>query len=104
MPNYAVEVKELRKFFGEVRAVDGLSFSVGKGEIFGFLSPNGAGKTTVLRIIATLLTPSEGEVRVFGKDVVRDRDEVRKLISYLPEEAGAYNYLTGYEYLSFMIM
>ena len=102
MPNYAVEVKELRKFFGEVLAVDGLSFSVGEGEIFGLLGPNGAGKTTALRIIATLLTPSEGEVRVFGRDVVRDRDEVRKLISYLPEEAGADKYLTGYEYLTFM--
>jgi len=102
MPAYAVEVSELIKSFGEVRAIDGLSFSVVEGEIFGLLGPNGAGKTTTLRIIATLLKPSGGEVRVFGKDVVRDRAEVRRLISYLPEEAGAYKYLRGYEYLKFM--
>ncbi|MCD6428490.1 MAG: ABC transporter ATP-binding protein [Desulfurococcales archaeon] len=98
----AVEVVSLRKVFGNVVAVDGISFKVEEGEIFGLVGPNGAGKTTTLRILATLLRPTSGSVRVFGRDVVKECDEVRKLIAYLPEEAGAYKYLTGYEYLRFM--
>ena len=99
---FAVEVIDLVKFYGKVKALDGLSFNVSEGEIFGLVGPNGAGKTTTLRIIATLLKPSSGIVRVFGHDVVEEADEVRKLISYLPEEAGAYRFLTGREYLEFM--
>ncbi len=98
----AVEVKGLRKVFGDVVAVDRISFTVEEGEIFGLVGPNGAGKTTTLRILATILKPTEGVVKVFGKDVVKERDDVRKLITYLPEEAGAYKYLTGLEYLRLM--
>lgn len=98
----AVEIYDLVKFYGKVKALDGLSFKVNEGEIFGLVGPNGAGKTTTLRIIATLLKPSSGIVRVFGYDVVEKPGEVRKLISYLPEEAGAYRFLTGKEYLEFM--
>ncbi len=97
-----VEVRDLRKFFGNVKAVDGISFTVYAGEVFGLVGPNGAGKTTTLRIIATVLKPSSGVVRVCGHDVVREQDIVRRLISYLPEEAGAYRNLTGYEYLRLM--
>ena len=102
MSGVAVEVSGLRKVFGNVVAVDGVSFRVDEGEIFGLVGPNGAGKTTTLRIIATILEPTEGSVKVFGRDVVREREAVRRLIAYLPEEAGAYKYLTGYEYLRFM--
>jgi len=98
----AVEVKNLRKIFGNITAIDNITFEVEEGEIFGLVGPNGAGKTTTLRILATLLKPTSGTVKVFGKDVVRDCDAVRKLIAYLPEEAGAYKYLTGYEYMKFM--
>ncbi|MEM1660950.1 MAG: ABC transporter ATP-binding protein [Candidatus Bathyarchaeia archaeon] len=98
----AVEVNNLVKVFGNIRALDGLSFSVRLGEIFGLIGPNGAGKTTTLRIISTLLLPTSGTVKVFGLDVVKNPDEVRKIISYLPEEAGAYRYLSGLEYLEFM--
>ena len=98
----AVEVTNLRKVFGNVVAVDDISFEVEEGEIFGLVGPNGAGKTTTLRILATLLRPTSGSVKIFGRDVVKECDEVRKLIAYLPEEAGAYRYLTGYEYLRFM--
>ena len=99
---FAVEIIDLVKFYGKVKALDNLSFNVREGEIFGLVGPNGAGKTTTLRIIATLLKPSSGIVRVFGHDVVKEAEEVRKLISYLPEEAGAYRFLTGREYLEFM--
>jgi ABC-2 type transport system ATP-binding protein len=98
----AVEVDNLVKVFGEVRALDGLSFQMREGEIFGLIGPNGAGKTTALRITSTLLLPTSGTVRVFGHDVIDEASEVRRLISYLPEEAGAYKNLSGYEYLEFM--
>ncbi len=100
--SFAIEASNVTKIFGEIRALDGLSFSVKSGEIFGLIGPNGAGKTTTLRIISTLLLPTSGTVKVFGFDVVENAAEVRKIISYLPEEAGAYRYLSGFEYLEFM--
>jgi len=98
----AVEVNELVKVFGEVKALDGLSFQIRKGEIYGLIGPNGAGKTTALRIASTLLLPTSGTVKVFGHDVIDEASEVRRLITYLPEEAGAYKNLSGHEYLEFM--
>ncbi len=101
MPNgKVVEVRNLVKSFGEFAALDNISFRVDEDEIFGLIGPNGAGKTTTLRILATLLLPTSGYVRVLGYDVVRDADKVRPLISYLAEDAGTYRNLTGYEYLS----
>ncbi len=99
---FVVEVRDLVKVFGEVKVLKGISFTVRKGEIFGLVGPNGAGKTTTLRILATLLKPTSGTVKIFRYDVVKQADEVRRLIAYLPEEAGAYKYLTGYEYLRFI--
>jgi len=98
----AVEVKDLVKVFDRIKAVDGLSFRIDEGEIYGLVGPNGAGKTTTLRIIATLLSPTSGEVKVFGIDTSKEPEKIRELISYLPEEAGAYKNLTGMEYLGFM--
>ncbi|ADT84481.1 ABC transporter ATP-binding protein [Thermococcus barophilus] len=98
----AVKVENLEKDYGKVKALKGISFEVKEGEIFGLIGPNGAGKSTTLKILATLLVPTGGKAEVFGYDVVSKADEVRKLISYLPEEAGAYKNLTGYEYLEFM--
>lgn len=100
--SFAVEAVNVAKVFGDVRALDGLSFSVKHGEIFGLIGPNGAGKTTALRIVSTLLLPTSGTVKVFDLDVLREADEVRKIITYLPEEAGAYRNLSGWEYLEFM--
>ena len=97
-----VEAIDIIKDFGEIRALDGLSFEVKQGEIYGLIGPNGAGKTTALRITSTLLLPTSGTVKVFGHDAVEEALEVRRLISYLPEEAGAYKNLSGYEYLEFM--
>jgi ABC-2 type transport system ATP-binding protein len=98
----AIEASEVVKVFGSVRALDGLSFTVKPGEIYGLIGPNGAGKTTALRIVSTLLLPTSGNVKVFGLNVVQKAAEVRRIISYLPEEAGAYRYLSGWEYLEFM--
>ena len=99
----AVEVRNLSKLYGSVVGVDNLSFTVKAGEIYGLIGPNGSGKTTTLRIIATLIKPSKGAVKVFGYDVVKEALKVRSLISYLPEEAGAYRDLTGYDFIRFML-
>ena len=95
----AVEVKDLVKNYGSFQALKGISFSFEEGLIYGLIGPNGAGKSTTLKIIATLLEPSGGKILIFGYDVKKDSDKVRNIIGYLPEEAGGYKYLTGYEYL-----
>ncbi len=97
-----VEVLGLEKDYGKVKALRGISFSINEGEIFGLIGPNGAGKSTTLKILATLLKPTGGTAKIAGYDVVKDAPKVRELISYLPEEAGAYKNLTGKEYLEFM--
>jgi len=98
----AIEVRDLVKNYGEFRAVKGISFDVREGEVFGLIGPNGAGKTTTLRVIATLLQISSGSVHVFGTDLSKEPNEIRKVLSYLPEDAGAYKNLTGKEYLRFI--
>ena len=98
----AVEVRDLVKDYGSFRALKGISFEVNGGEIFGLIGPNGAGKTTALRTIATLLQITSGSIAVFGYELPKEAAEVRRIISYLPEEAGAYKNLTGMEYLNFV--
>ena len=99
---YALAVNDVHKVFKETEAVKGVSFNVKQGEIFGLIGPNGAGKTTTLRMISTLLDISSGSITVYGRDVKTESEEVRKMISYLPEDAGAYKDLTGRAYLDFM--
>ena len=98
----ALELKDVRKSYGEREAVHGITLSVKEGEIFGLIGHNGAGKTTTLRMISTLLGITSGSISVFGHDVATEPEEVRKIISYLPEDAGAYKDLTGRAYLEFM--
>jgi ABC-2 type transport system ATP-binding protein len=98
----AVEVKNLVKSYGSFQAVKDISFSIDEGEIFGLIGPNGAGKTTTLRVVSTLLTINSGSVTILGHDVGKQSTEIRKLISYLPEDAGAYKNLTGKAYLQFI--
>ena len=93
----AVDVVDLRYAFDDVRAVDGVTFSVGTGEVFGLLGPNGAGKTTTIRMITTLLRPASGEIEVFGTDVVRSPMHVRRLLGYVPQQLSIDGQLTGYE-------
>jgi ABC-2 type transport system ATP-binding protein len=100
--NAAVETVNLAKDFGNIHALVDFNLSVEYSEIFGLIGPNGAGKTTALRIVSTLLLPTSGSAKVFNLDVVREADEVRRIITYLPEEAGAYRNLSGWEYLEFM--
>lgn len=95
-------INNLVKEYAGRRAVDNISLEVDEGEIFGLIGPNGAGKTTTLRILATIIKPTSGTAVIYGKDVVKEDAEIRKIISYLPDEAGAYPNLSGYEYLKLM--
>ena len=97
-----IEVENLVKNYGNVEAVRGINFNVKEGEIFGLIGPNGAGKTTTLRILSTLLTITSGSVKIMGFDLEKNPIEIRKIISYLPEDAGAYKNLTGKGYLEFI--
>jgi ABC-2 type transport system ATP-binding protein len=94
-----VDVRSLRKDFGDFTAVDGVSFSIGEGEVFGLLGPNGAGKTTTLHMLATLLRPSGGTAEVNGYDVVKNPANVRKSIGMVFQEPSSDDLLTGYENL-----
>ncbi len=99
---HAVIVENLRKSYGNFAALKGISFTAHEGEVFGLIGPNGAGKTTTLRIIATLLQISSGKVTAFDIDLGKHPEQVRKILSYLPEDAGAYKNLTGRDYLKFI--
>jgi len=76
----AIETKNLTKEFNGLKAVDNISLEVKEGEIFGLLGPNGAGKTTTIKILATLLNPTKGEAKLWGFDILKQRDEVRNSI------------------------
>lgn len=97
-----IHVENLVKEFGTKRAVNGVSFTVKKGEILGFLGPNGAGKSTTMRMITGFLPPTAGRVTVGGHDVAVEPVAVKKLIGYLPESAPAYSDMTVHGFLSFI--
>ena len=96
-----VEVEHLRKSFGELTAVNGVTLTARPGEIFGLLGPNGAGKTTTIGCISGLLTPTSGQVRVMGHDVVRDGKAARKALGVVPQEIAVYEDLSAAENLSY---
>ena len=96
-----VEVKNLTRAFGRLRAVDDLSFSFGSGDIFGFVGPNGAGKTTTMRIIATLDDPTEGDVLMDGVSVVQQPEQARRLVGFVPDTLPTHRDMTVHEYLDF---
>src|SRR3954452_83650 len=96
-----IEVKRLTKRFGAFTAVDHVSFTVGKGSIFGFLGPNGSGKTTVIRMLCGILQPTEGTARIGGHDVVRDLEPIKEMIGYMSQKFSLYDELTVNENLIF---
>lgn len=96
-----IKTKNLTKTFDGFTAVDHISFSVKKGEIFGFLGPNGAGKTTTIKMLTTLLYPTDGEAEIVGFDVVKARDEVRENIGIVFQEPALETEMTGRENLDF---
>lgn len=96
-----IELRNLRRFFGSTRAVDGVSFQVFRGQVFGYIGPNGAGKTTSMRILATLDVPDAGDALVDGFSVIDDPDRVRRRLGYMPDYFGTYANVTVREYLDF---
>ena len=96
-----LEVKNLRKEFGDLTAVDGISFEIQEGEIFGFLGPNGAGKTTSISMICGLLSPTAGEVFVEGVSILKNPREVKKRLGVVPQDVAIYEELSARENLSF---
>jgi ABC-2 type transport system ATP-binding protein len=96
-----IQVEGLRKRYGDLRAVDGVSFEVAEGELFGFLGPNGAGKTTVLSMISGLLRPDSGSVRVDGIDVWENPKQAKSTMGLVPQEVALYEELTASENLEF---
>jgi ABC-2 type transport system ATP-binding protein len=99
--HYAVQTVELSKAFGDFTAVDGVTFTVQRGEIFGFLGPNGAGKTTTMRMLMGLVAPTSGSATVLGFDVASETAEIRRRIGYMSQRFSLYNDLTVAENLNF---
>lgn len=97
-----VELRQLRKTFGPIVAVDEVSFAVGRGEVLGFLGPNGAGKSTTMKMITGFLTPTQGTVTVNGFDIWKQPLEAKESLGYLPEGAPAYGEMTPLSFLMFI--
>jgi ABC-2 type transport system ATP-binding protein len=97
-----IQVRGLRKRFGDVDVIQGIDLSIEEGEIFGLIGPDGAGKSTLLRMLAGILAPSEGEISLRGINVVKDYEEVRSVVGYMPQTFGLYGPLTVEENLRAM--
>jgi ABC-2 type transport system ATP-binding protein len=101
MGKSAIEIKDLKKTFGNVAAIDHLDLEVEEGELFGLLGPNGAGKSTAINILCGLLEPTDGSVHVGGYDIGKESHNVKELIGVCPQEMGVFPYLTGRENVEF---
>ncbi|MDE6336492.1 MAG: ABC transporter ATP-binding protein, partial [Muribaculaceae bacterium] len=99
--DYAVEINDITKRYDKITALDGVSFSVDKGEMFGVIGPDGAGKSTLYKILATLLQPDSGSAKICGLDTVKHYSEIRTKIGYMPERFSLYQDLTVAENLRF---
>ena len=100
--NKDISVKNLKKFFGEVKAVNGITFDVHKGEVFGLLGPNGAGKTTTIKLLLGLLEPLEGEISIFGLNPEREEIQMKKNVGYVSEEPMIFKSLTPKDLFNFI--
>ena len=96
-----LEIRDLRKKYGNFQALDGLSMTIKKGELFGFVGPNGAGKTTTIKIITGLLQPDSGSIVIDGMDGIRDRRYLKQKMGYVPDSFGVYDNLKVSEYMEF---
>ena len=97
-----IEVKKLSKAFGPIVAVDGISFSVARGDVLGFLGPNGAGKTTTMKMLSCFLKPDSGTAMIQGHDILREPIAVRRIVGYLAENSPAYDEMTPESFLKFV--
>src|SRR5215475_333521 len=96
-----IKLRRLHRYFGRTKAVNDVSFEVGRGQVFGYIGPNGAGKTTSMRILATLDCPQSGDAFVDGFSVIEDPDRVRRRLGFMPDYYGTYPNVNVLEYLDF---
>jgi ABC-2 type transport system ATP-binding protein len=96
-----IETNNLTKYYGKIKGVEDLTFSVKKGEIFGFLGPNGAGKTTTIRTLLGYLYPTRGSATIFGKSIEDDIVEIKREVAYIPGDLNIYGHMTGEEFLNY---
>jgi len=101
-PPPAIEVDRLTKLYGNLTAVDSLSFTVAPGEVFGLVGPNGAGKTTTLRSLCGIIRPTTGSIRITGHDIVNDPVAAKRTLAFIPDEPQLFEYLTVSEHLQFI--
>jgi ABC-2 type transport system ATP-binding protein len=99
----AISVEDLKKVFGGFHAVDGVSFSIEKGEIFGFLGPNGAGKSTTIRMLCGIITPTSGRGHVAGHDIFTETEEIKHSIGYMSQKFSLYEDMTSFENIRFYL-
>jgi ABC-2 type transport system ATP-binding protein len=97
-----IKIEKLTKYYGDLKAVDSVSFDIQKGEILGLLGPNGAGKTTIYRILTGYLSPTSGTIKVKNFNIQNDLIEIKKLIGYLPEAAPIYQDMLVFDYLNYI--
>ena len=95
-----VEVNHLSKNFGDINAVNDLSFTVNEGDVYGFLGQNGAGKSTSIRMLLTLIKPSNGNISIFNKDLTKHRNEILKQVGAVIEKPDLYKYISAYDNLA----
>jgi ABC-2 type transport system ATP-binding protein len=98
-----ISVKDLKKLFGDFHAVDGVSFSIKKGEIFGFLGPNGAGKSTIIRMLCGIISPTSGQGRVAGHDIFKETEKIKHSIGYMSQKFSLYEDMTSFENIRFYL-
>jgi ABC-2 type transport system ATP-binding protein len=97
----AIDIKRLSKYYGNVKGIEDITFSVDEGEIFGFIGPNGAGKSTTIRTLLNFIYPTQGTAKIFGKDIVKDTKEIRQFVGYLPSEVHYYDDMKVKDLLSY---
>ncbi len=97
----AIDIKKLTKYYGRSKGIIDVSFSIDEGEIFGFIGPNGAGKSTTIRTLLNLIYPTSGSASIFGKDIVKDTEDIRRMIGYLPSEVHYYDDMRSKDLLSY---
>lgn len=96
-----IDIEDLTKYYGKVRAIDHIGMQIDEGEIFGFIGPNGAGKTTTIRILLNLIFPTSGNARILGMDVISQTKEIKHHVGYIPSDAGVYSSMTVTEFLTY---